>query len=66
MKPGDLEEKFVSGEDVFRGNFISLRRDVVRLPDGTEGVREYVRHPGAVLILPLFPDGRVLLERQFR
>lgn len=66
MKPGDLEEKFVSGEEVFRGDFISLRRDVVRLPDGAQAVREYIRHPGAVLILPLLADGRVLLERQFR
>jgi ADP-ribose pyrophosphatase len=66
LKPGDLEEKFVSGEEVFRGDFISLRRDVVRLPDGAQAVREYIRHPGAVLILPLLADGRVLLERQFR
>jgi ADP-ribose pyrophosphatase len=38
----------------------------VRLPDGTEGAREYIRHPGAVAIVALFEDGRVLLERQFR
>ena len=43
-----------------------MRRDVVRLPDGSEGTREYIRHPGAVAIVPLFDDGRVLLERQFR
>lgn len=43
-----------------------MQRDVVRLPDGREGVREYIRHPGAVLALPLFDDGSVLLERQFR
>ena len=62
----DLEEKKVSGEEVYRGGFLRLYRDVVRLPDGTQGVREYIRHPGAVLILPLLPGGRVLLERQFR
>jgi ADP-ribose pyrophosphatase len=66
LKPGDFEEKFVSGEEVYRGGFLSLQRDVVRLPDGTQAVREYIRHPGAVVILALFPDGRVLLERQFR
>jgi ADP-ribose pyrophosphatase len=66
LKPGDLEEKFVSGEEVFRGGFISVRRDVVRLPDGTQATREYIRHPGAVVILPLLSGGRVLLERQFR
>jgi ADP-ribose pyrophosphatase len=43
-----------------------VRRDRVRLPDGSEGTREYIRHPGAVAIVPLFEDGRLLLERQFR
>lgn len=62
----DLEEKFVSGEDVYCGSLVQLRRDVVRLPDGSQGVREYIRHPGAVMIVPLLPAGRVVLERQFR
>ena len=62
----DRAETFVSGEDVFRGKLLHVRRDVVRLPDGSRGAREYIRHPGAVLILALFDDGRVLLERQFR
>jgi ADP-ribose pyrophosphatase len=43
-----------------------VHRDVVRLPDGSQGAREYIRHPGAVAIVPLFDDGAVLLERQFR
>jgi len=62
----DLAEHFVSGELVFDGSLLKVRRDVVRLPDGSQGVREYIRHPGAVAIVPLFDDGRVLLERQFR
>jgi ADP-ribose pyrophosphatase len=62
----DLTESFVSGEEVYSGRLLRVRRDVVRLPDGSEGVREYIRHPGAVLIVPLFDDGRVLLERQYR
>ena len=62
----DLTESFVSGEDVFSGKLLRVRRDVVRLPDGKQAVREYIRHPGAVMIVPLFEDGRVLLERQFR
>jgi ADP-ribose pyrophosphatase len=62
----DLKEHFVSGELVFDGALLKVRRDVVRLPDGSQGVREYIRHPGAVAIVPLFDDGRVLLERQFR
>jgi ADP-ribose pyrophosphatase len=66
LKPADLEEKFVSGEEVFHGKLLRVCRDVVRLPDGSQGTREYILHPGAVLIMPLFADGRVLLERQFR
>lgn len=62
----DRAETFVSGEDVFRGKLLHVRRDVVRLPDGSAGAREYIRHPGAVMIIALFDDGRVLLERQFR
>ena len=62
----DLTEHFVSGGLVFDGNLLKVYRDTVRLPDGSEGTREYIRHPGAVAIVPLFDDGRVLLERQFR
>jgi len=62
----DLTERFVSGELVFDGALLEVRRDRVRLPDGAEATREYIRHPGAVAIVPLFDDGRVLLERQFR
>ena len=62
----DLTEHFVSGGPVFDGTLLKVRRDVVRLPDGSRGVREYIRHPGAVAVVPLFDDGRVLLERQFR
>jgi ADP-ribose pyrophosphatase len=65
-KPSDLTERFVSGEQVFDGTLLKVRRDVVRLPDGSQGTREYIRHPGAVAIVPLFDDGRILLERQFR
>jgi ADP-ribose pyrophosphatase len=62
----DLTEHFVSGEQVFDGELLKVYRDKVRLPDGSSGGREYIRHPGAVAIVPLFDDGRVLLERQFR
>jgi len=62
----DLTEHFVSGETVFDGTLLKVRRDVVRHPDGSQGVREYIRHPGAVAVVPLFDDGRILLERQFR
>ena len=62
----DLTEHRVRGEEVFAGKLLRVQRDVVRLPDGSEGVREYIRHPGAVAIVALFDDGRVLLERQYR
>jgi len=62
----DLTEHFVSGEKVFDGDLLKVYKDVVRLPDGTLGGREYIRHPGAVAIVALFDDGGVLLERQFR
>jgi ADP-ribose pyrophosphatase len=62
----DLTEHFVSGERVFDGALLKVHRDVVRLPDASQGTREYIRHPGAVAVVALFDDGRVLLERQFR
>lgn len=62
----DLTEHFLSGERVFDGALLKVHRDRVRLPDGSEGGREHIRHPGAVAVVPLFDDGQVLLERQFR
>ena len=62
----DLTERFISGEQVFEGTLLKVHSDRVRLPDGSEGTREYIRHPGAVAIVPLFDDGRILLERQYR
>ena len=66
MAHKDLTEHFVAGEEVYAGRLLRVQRHVVRLPDGSEGVREYIRHPGAVVILALLEDGCVLLERQFR
>jgi ADP-ribose pyrophosphatase len=66
LVPKDLEEKRIGGEVVYAGRLLEVHRDRVRLPDGAETVREYIRHPGAVAIVALFDDGRVLLERQFR
>jgi len=62
----DLTEHFVAGELVFDGRLLKVHNDRVRLPDGTEGMREHVRHSGAVAVVALFDDGSVLLERQFR
>jgi ADP-ribose pyrophosphatase len=62
----DLSETFLEGEEVFSGRLLKVHRDRVRLPDGSETLREFIRHPGAVAIVAQFEDGRVLLERQFR
>lgn len=61
-----LEETELHGEVVFRGKLLDVRRDLVRLPDGREATREYIHHPGAVVIVAVLPDGRLLFERQFR
>lgn len=61
-----LTEKRISGEVVYEGSFLKVQLDTVELPDGKQATREFIRHPGAVVILPVFDDGRVLLERQFR
>jgi ADP-ribose pyrophosphatase len=65
-KRSDLTEHFARGGLVFDGKLLKVHSDAVRLPDGTEGQREYIRHPGAVAVVALFEDGSVLLERQFR
>jgi len=65
-KGGKLEETRIAGEEVYRGGFLRVHRDRVRLPDGTETTREYIKHPGAVAIVALTGDGRVVLERQHR
>jgi ADP-ribose pyrophosphatase len=62
----DLTEHFVEGALVFDGGLLKVHRDTVRLPDGSHGTREYIRHPGAVAVVALFEDGGVLLERQYR
>lgn len=63
---GSLHETRLSGAQVYAGKLLDVRRDRVRLPDGSEGVREYIAHPGAVLAIPELDDGRLLVERQFR
>ena len=62
----DLTEHFVSGDLVYQGNLLKVHRDIVRLPDGSEGSREYIKHPGAVAIVALTDDRQLLLERQYR
>lgn len=62
----DLQETLVSTNRVFDGNFLHVQRDTVRLPDGAFAEREYIKHSGAVMVIPLLASGRVLMERQWR
>jgi ADP-ribose pyrophosphatase len=66
----DLTERRTSREELFQGHFLQVLRDTVALPDGSSGTREFVVHPGAVMVIPLLEDIsgqlRVVLERQFR
>jgi ADP-ribose pyrophosphatase len=61
-----LKEEQVDSELAYDGNFLKVQRDTVSLPDGKRAQREYIKHPGAVVILPICNDGTILLERQFR
>ena len=61
-----LREHRISSEEVYSGKFLHLKKDIVKLPDGNSTYREYLIHPGAVAIMPILNDGRILLERQFR
>ena len=61
-----LKETRIDGSVVYDGPFLKVTSDRVSLPDDSVTFREYIKHPGAVVILALFDDGRVLLERQFR
>jgi ADP-ribose pyrophosphatase len=62
----ELLETLVSSETLFNGNFLQTKCDTVRLHDGSLATREYVLHPGAVVVVPLLDDGQVILERQYR
>ncbi len=62
----DLSETRLAGENVYDGVLLHVRRDLVRLPNGSETVREYIEHPGAVAIVPVLASGELLMERQYR
>jgi ADP-ribose pyrophosphatase len=61
-----LRETPVRSEQVYLGHFLDVRRDQVQLPDGSVAQREYIVHPGAVMVVPLLDDGRLVVERQWR
>lgn len=62
----DLTERTLESRLVYDGVFLKVSKDLASLPDGRKGVREYVKHPGAAAMVPIFDDGCVLVERQYR
>lgn len=69
MSPADdshLRETRLARSELLRGHFLHVVRDTVQLPSGREATREFVLHPGAVMVIGLLDDGRVVLERQYR
>lgn len=62
----DLTEATVASRLVYPGGFLRVHRDEIRLPDGRSAWREWVGHPGAVMMLPFLDERTVLLERQYR
>ena len=61
-----MEEKTSSSEIVFQGRLLDVRRDIVILPNGANGIREWIKHPGAVCCIPILPNGKIALIRQYR
>jgi ADP-ribose pyrophosphatase len=62
----ELKESTVSSEKVYDGTFLDVRKDVVSLPDGKTSTREWINHPGASCIIPIMPDGKLGLIKQYR
>jgi ADP-ribose pyrophosphatase len=62
----DLTEHCLSSQTIASGNMLTVKCDQVRLPNGNASQREYVTHPGAVVVVPILSNGHVVLEKQFR
>jgi len=65
-RPDPLAEVTLDSRLVYSGRFLRVYEDTVRCPDGHVAPREYLRHPGAVMVVPVLDDGRLVLERQYR
>ena len=61
-----LEEKTINSEIIFHGELLELYRDEVLLPNGKTGNREWINHPGAICCIPILPNGKVGLIKQYR
>ena len=61
-----LREVRTGSEEIFNGVILHVQRDTVRLPNGSETIREVIRHIGAVCVIPVLENGDVVMERQYR
>jgi len=61
-----LRETTIQSEQIWKGSLLDVRRDLVSLPDGTAAHREYIVHPGAVMVVAMLDDDRLIVERQWR
>ena len=61
-----LRETSIQSEQIWKGSLLDVRRDLVSLPDGTAAHREYIVHPGAVMVVAMLDDDRLIVERQWR
>ena len=62
----ELREVQTATEDIFDGVILNVKRDTVRLPNGSSSARDVIRHVGAVCVIPLTDEGEVIVERQYR
>lgn len=62
----NLIEKKISSTSVFDGCLLHVFKDDIELPNGNKAVREWIKHPGASAVIPLLPDGQIILVRQYR
>ena len=66
MEEKDLREVKIASEDIFDGYVLHVKKDTIKLPNGNEATREVIRHIGAVCVVPVTEDGKIIIERQFR
>lgn len=62
----DLIEEKIASEDVFDGVLLHVKRDTVKLPNGDTSTREWIKHQGAAAVLPILPNGDIILVKQYR
>ena len=66
LQDKDLIEEKIGSEDIFDGTLLHVKRDTVKLPNGGESTREWIKHPGASAVIPLLDDGQIILVKQYR